>query len=256
MRQGGQAEANGRAQERKAPHGCARGPGVQGTAGHGLQGEQYGVRPGNSPRDEEQGHQAGSVGEQTCALEDWVVLLFREEVALTRPGLVRHPCTHVAYAQTLRWKRLPHALPICQMPAMRLICSHTTVTTVQKKNTPQNDGENFSSVLTTPPLFILLDVPARPLHQTHLMVLSLCGGSPGGKDELDPGNGSTGAHLAALAKAADAHAAAAAADGRVGGASAQEHTFAAAEAALQVIFDGSNRRRGGARRVLQLYCCP
>ncbi|CAM9258489.1 unnamed protein product [Hapterophycus canaliculatus] len=75
---------------------------------------------------------------------------------------------------------------------------------------------------------------------THLMVLSLCGGSPGGKDELDPGNGSTGAHVAALAKAADAHAAAAAAQGRVGGASAQEDTFAAAEAALQVFSDASN----------------
>lgn len=67
-----------------------------------------------------------------------------------------------------------------------------------------------------------------------MMVLSLCGGSPGEKDELNPGNGSTGAHAAALDKAADAAAAAAAAEGRIDGASAQDDTHAAAEAALQV----------------------
>lgn len=59
------------------------------------------------------------------------------------------------------------------------------------------------------------------------MVLSVCGGSPGGRDELDPGNGSTHPHTAALVKAA-------AADGSVEDASAQGNTRAAAEAALQV----------------------
>lgn len=66
------------------------------------------------------------------------------------------------------------------------------------------------------------------------MVLSVCGGSPGGRDELDPGNGSTHPHTAALAKASAAAAADAAADGRVEDASAQGNTRAAAEAALQV----------------------
>lgn len=61
------------------------------------------------------------------------------------------------------------------------------------------------------------------------MVLSLCGGSPGDRDELDPGNGSTGGHAASVERTA-----AAVAKGRVEGASAQDNTFAAAEAALQV----------------------
>ncbi|CAM9590388.1 unnamed protein product [Ectocarpus fasciculatus] len=70
---------------------------------------------------------------------------------------------------------------------------------------------------------------------THLMVLSLCGGSPGERDELDPGNGSTGGHAASVERAA-----AAVAKGRVEGASAQDNTFAAAEAALQIFSDASN----------------
>lgn len=85
------------------------------------------------------------------------------------------------------------------------------------------------------------------------MVLSLCGGSPGGKDELNPGNGSTAKHDAALAKAAALDVA----KGRVEGASAQDDTHAAAEAALQVMFypsSGRGRARTG-RRVLDLIPC-
>lgn len=76
------------------------------------------------------------------------------------------------------------------------------------------------------------------------MVLSLCGGSPGEKDELNPGNGSTGPHVAALAKAAAADAEE---EGRrVEGASAQDDPHAAAEAALQVrLFVCSSQRVGG-----------
>lgn len=74
------------------------------------------------------------------------------------------------------------------------------------------------------------------------MVLSLCGGSPGEKDELNPGNGSTGPHVAALAKATAADAAA---EGRVEGASAQDDTHAAAEAALQVRLCSFIPREGG-----------
>ncbi|CAB1119970.1 unnamed protein product [Ectocarpus sp. CCAP 1310/34] len=69
---------------------------------------------------------------------------------------------------------------------------------------------------------------------THMMVLSLCGGSPGDRDELDPGNGSTGGHAASVERTA-----AAVAKGRVEGASAQDNTFAAAEAALQIFSDAS-----------------
>lgn len=85
------------------------------------------------------------------------------------------------------------------------------------------------------------------MYQTHLMVLSLCGGSPGEKDELNPGNGSTGPHVAAAAKAAAADAAvAAAAEGRAeGGASAQDDTHSAAEAALQVRLFVCPGRGGG-----------
>lgn len=75
-----------------------------------------------------------------------------------------------------------------------------------------------------------------------MMVLSLCGGSPGEKDELNPGNGSTGPHVTALEKAADAETAASANEGgKVEGASAQDDTHGAAEAALQV-------------RIFCLYC--
>ncbi|CBJ26017.1 conserved unknown protein [Ectocarpus siliculosus] len=69
---------------------------------------------------------------------------------------------------------------------------------------------------------------------THMMVLSLCGGSPGDRDELDPGNGLTGGHAASVERTA-----AAVAKGRVEGASAQDNTFAAAEAALQIFSDAS-----------------
>ncbi|CAM9736570.1 unnamed protein product [Ectocarpus sp. 12 AP-2014] len=69
---------------------------------------------------------------------------------------------------------------------------------------------------------------------THMMVLSLCGGSPGDRDELDPGNGSTGGHAASVERTA-----AAVAKGRVEGTSAQDNTFAAAEAALQIFSDAS-----------------
>ena len=71
------------------------------------------------------------------------------------------------------------------------------------------------------------------------MVIAVCGGSPGDKDELDPGNGSTTPSAAAavdnkavaseLEKDADGSAARGADPG-----SAQENAFAAAEAALQV----------------------
>eukprot|EP00752_Nemacystus_decipiens_P005171 g4693.t1 len=71
---------------------------------------------------------------------------------------------------------------------------------------------------------------------THMMVLSLCGGSPGEKDELNPGNGATGQHVAALEKAADGDADA---EARVEGASAQDDTHAAAEAALQIFSEAS-----------------
>lgn len=66
------------------------------------------------------------------------------------------------------------------------------------------------------------------------MVLSICGGSPGERNELDPGNGSTATNISEIAKATAADAAEAAAEGRVGDTSAQGNTHAAAEAALQV----------------------
>lgn len=83
------------------------------------------------------------------------------------------------------------------------------------------------------------------------MVLSLCGGSPGDRDELDPGNGSTGGHAASVERAA-----AAVAKGRVEGASAQDNTFAAAEAALQVhVFwrEGGGGGKRGSWPGLELY---
>lgn len=75
-------------------------------------------------------------------------------------------------------------------------------------------------------------------------MLSLCGGSPGEKDELDPGNGSTNTTAATAAtvekeaaasdleKDADGSGSAAVRDAQPG--SAQENVSAAAEAALQV----------------------
>lgn len=71
------------------------------------------------------------------------------------------------------------------------------------------------------------------------MVLAVCGGSPGEKDELDPGNGSTGgagasAGAGAAADNATASSDAAPAVARDESGSAQENTHAAAEAALQV----------------------
>eukprot|EP00903_Cladosiphon_okamuranus_P008688 g8324.t1 len=83
-------------------------------------------------------------------------------------------------------------------------------------------------------LEIYREMKTKGIHQdlsTHLMVLSLCGGSPGEKDELNPGNGSTGPPVAALDKAAE--------DERVEGASAQDDTRAAAEAALQIFSEAS-----------------
>ena len=92
-----------------------------------------------------------------------------------------------------------------------------------------------------------LELPLTPpvppssiiLYQTHLMVIAVCGGSPGGKDELDPGNGSTTPCAAAAAenKAAASELAQDADSSAARGAeprSAQANAFAAAEAALQV----------------------
>lgn len=82
------------------------------------------------------------------------------------------------------------------------------------------------------------------------MVLAVCGGSPGDRDELDPGNGAIGDRRKSSSRAdavADESAAAATAGikgyrggagsraaGFIEGRSAEENTSAAAEAALQV----------------------
>ena len=73
--------------------------------------------------------------------------------------------------------------------------------------------------------------------QIHQMVLAVCGGSPGERDELDPGNGAvglcpkSGRESISNDPLAAAAAATAVASGRN---SAEENTSAAAEAALQV----------------------
>lgn len=67
------------------------------------------------------------------------------------------------------------------------------------------------------------------------MVLAVCGGSPGEKDDLDPGNGATASSTANAAKGGGSGNGASAApvpDTQSG--SAQQNTAAAADAAIQV----------------------
>lgn len=64
------------------------------------------------------------------------------------------------------------------------------------------------------------------------MVLAVCGGSPGEKDGLDPGNGATGSAAAGGTASQDCGSAAGAGDES---GSAQNNPSAAAEAALQVL---------------------
>lgn len=64
------------------------------------------------------------------------------------------------------------------------------------------------------------------------MVLAVCGGSPGEKDGLDPGNGATGSAAAGGTASQDCGSAAGSGDES---GSAQNNPSAAAEAALQVL---------------------
>lgn len=79
-------------------------------------------------------------------------------------------------------------------------------------------------------LWIPHRLPRLPA-QTHLMILAVCGGSPGGKDELEPGNGAT---QAGAARAHDTKASEG--ERRESGAgSAQKNSSTAADAAIQVL---------------------
>lgn len=77
--------------------------------------------------------------------------------------------------------------------------------------------------------------------QIHQMVLAVCGGSPGEKDTLDPGNGATpSANAAANSSSSSANnrvassaSSAVGSPGTVAG-SAQQNTAMAADAAIQV----------------------
>lgn len=92
------------------------------------------------------------------------------------------------------------------------------------------------------------------------MVLAVCGGSPGEKDELDPGNGSTGAAAASFGSKTTADtkppedgSGGGRATVEAAGGSAQENTFAAAEAALQVRCGFLSYLPGGG--CCGLFCC-
>lgn len=77
--------------------------------------------------------------------------------------------------------------------------------------------------------------------QIHQMVLAVCGGSPGEKDALDPGNGATPrANAAANGSSSSSNNGGAGSASGVAGAtgteagSAQKNTTVAADAAIQV----------------------